>query len=269
MVMQCSISKRKVFKIVEWILYIGLCIVSGWFASGVLYHFFSNKTSFSQYEEKVIHYPALTIRLYRKATEVKIEDVVIMYRVRLFKFHHLKIGENLLYSDKDNLTAKVILDSLQNRKGWKSFRIIHKTQIHQLDNQAISIELYYNVKNKTKSPILELLSIYITSQQNSPGFIYRRWKDGKPLIITMNKNTWMTQNIQPQMRKFIQQSDKCQQESYYECLASKFDLMEFNDCSEKCIPNAFSNLNKTYSTPFCRNDTENEFCILHSKLCMD
>ena len=91
-----------------------------------------------------------------------------------------------------------------------------------------------------------------------------RWKDGKPLIITMNKNTWMTQNIQPQMRKFIQQSDKCQQESYYECLASKFDLMEFNDCSEKCIPNAFSNLNKTYSTPFCRNDTENEFCILHS-----
>ena len=64
------------------------------------------------------------------------------------------------------------------------------------------------------------------------------------------------------MRKFIQQSDKCQQESYYECLASQFDLMEFNDCSEQCIPNAFSNQKKTYSKPFCRNDTENEFCAL-------
>ena len=187
--MQCSISKRKVFKIVEWILYIGLCIVSGWFASGVLYHFFSQKTSFSQHEEKVIHYPALTIRINRKATEVKIEDVVIMYGVRLFKFHHLKIGENLLYSDKHNLTTKVILDSPQNRKGWKSFRIIHKTQIHQLDNQEVGIELYHNVKNKTKSPILELLDIYITSQQNSPGFVYAKWKDGMPLIYDMSKNT--------------------------------------------------------------------------------
>ena len=64
------------------------------------------------------------------------------------------------------------------------------------------------------------------------------------------------------MTKYIPQSDKCQQESYYECLASQFDLMEFNDCSEQCIPNAFSNLKKTYKKPFCRNDTENEYCAL-------
>ena len=103
MVMQCSISQCKVFKIVEWILYIGLCIVSGWFASGVLYQFFSNKTSFSQDEEKVNYYPVVTILLHQKATDVKSADVEIKYAttgMAVFQLHQLKIGENLLNNDK-------------------------------------------------------------------------------------------------------------------------------------------------------------------------
>ena len=64
--------------------------------------------------------------------------------------------------------------------------------------------------------------------------------------------------------KYLQETDNCQQESYYECLASHLDgAIEFNDnCSKKCIPNAFSNLKKTYRKPFCQNDTENEYCAL-------
>ena len=64
------------------------------------------------------------------------------------------------------------------------------------------------------------------------------------------------------MTNYIQENDKCQPESYYECLASQFDHMEFNDCSEKCIPNVFSNLKKSYSKPFCKNDTKNEYSAL-------
>ena len=52
------------------------------------------------------------------------------------------------------------------------------------------------------------------------------------------------------------------EESYYECIASQLDVMEFNKCPKKCIPNAFSNLGRNYSTPFCSNDTENEYCAM-------
>ena len=58
------------------------------------------------------------------------------------------------------------------------------------------------------------------------------------------------------------ETDNCQDESYYECIASQLDVMEFNKCPKKCIPNAFSNLGRNYSTPFCSNDTENEYCAM-------
>ena len=78
----------------------------------------------------------------------------------------------------------------------------------------------------------------------------------------MRKNTKLQYNIQPKITKYLQESDKCQKESYYECLASQLDENVLTECSEQCIPNAFSNLNKTYKKPFCQNDTENEYCAL-------
>ena len=39
--------------------------------------------------------------------------------------------------------------------------------------------------------------------------------------------------------------------------------MEFINCSNKCIPNVFSNLGKNYSTPYCQNDTDNEQCVFN------
>ena len=65
------------------------------------------------------------------------------------------------------------------------------------------------------------------------------------------------------MTKYLKETDKCQPESYYECLATQLDtVVECNECSDKCIPNAFSNLGKVYKSPFCQNDTENEKCAL-------
>ena len=37
---------------------------------------------------------------------------------------------------------------------------------------------------------------------------------------------------------------------------------EFKECSKKCIPSIYSNIHKNYTTPFCRNDTENEKCAM-------
>ena len=57
----CNISQDKAFKILEWILFIGFSIVAGWFASGVLQHYFSKKTSFSQNEVEDPVYPVVVI----------------------------------------------------------------------------------------------------------------------------------------------------------------------------------------------------------------
>ena len=55
---------------------------------------------------------------------------------------------------------------------------------------------------------------------------------------------------------------KCQEDSYYDCISSQIDgTTEFNECSKKCIPNAFSKMGRNYSTTFCQNDTSNQQCI--------
>ena len=58
------------------------------------------------------------------------------------------------------------------------------------------------------------------------------------------------------------ETDKCQEESYYECIATQVDMMELDECSNKCIPNTFSILETNFSTPFCQEYTENEYCAL-------
>ena len=55
--MKSNISKVRIIKILEWILFIVFIFESVWFVSGVLQHFFSRKTSFTQHKEKVTDYP--------------------------------------------------------------------------------------------------------------------------------------------------------------------------------------------------------------------
>ena len=79
--MKCAISKDKAFKIIEWIFFIGFSIVAGWFASGVLKQFLSQKTSFSQHEETVADYPVITLVLFpHQTSEAEITNITIMYR---------------------------------------------------------------------------------------------------------------------------------------------------------------------------------------------
>ena len=113
-----------------------------------------------------------------------------------------------------------------------------------------------------------LVVFYLTSQKNSPGiFIDGTWKDGEPLQIEMNKNTYLRYNLRPRKTKYLEQMGNCQKESYYECIASKLDVIEFNECSKKCIPNVFSNIGgKNYSTAFCQNDTVSQQCIFNHML---
>ena len=74
MKLKCTISQDKVFKILQWIFFIGFIIASGWFASGVLKQFFSRKTSFSQHQEKVKNYPVVNIILGHPVSEVNPSD---------------------------------------------------------------------------------------------------------------------------------------------------------------------------------------------------
>ena len=263
--MKCTISRDKAFKIMEWIFFIGFSVVAGCFASGVLEQFFSQKTSFSQHEEEFTMYPVITLDFFQyQALEVNITNVKFIYSAEGMNYNHklLEIGENHFPNNKYNKTEKVILESLETFDGRKAFRIIHTTPI--LDNKRPGVGiLMYTLLEKKNNSFSDLVEFYLTSLDNSPGFIDATWKDGQPLQIAMLKNTYVRYNMRPQKTKYLEQLGNCQKEAYYECIASELDVIEFNECTKKCIPNVFSNMGKNYSTPFCQNDTVSQQCILN------
>ena len=262
-------SYDKSFKLLEWILFIGLTFVAIWFGSGVIEQFLSNKTSFLHYEEEVAKYPVVAIRFHqRQASEVNQNNVEILYHIKgtKNKYLKLKIGENHLPNDISNETDVVILDSLEDIKGRMVFRIMHATPISKLEKNRPSgkIKLYTKFEKKlgvNSIPTSDPINVYVTSQENCPGFIHKEWRDGMPLQFLMIKNTKMVYNLQPKMTKYLERLGECQKEVYYECIAAKIDTTAFKKCSNKCMPNVFSNMGKNYNTAFCQNDTSNQQCM--------
>ena len=110
-----------------------------------------------------------------------------------------------------------------------------------------------------------MVHIYLTSLENSLGSPFVKFKDGDYLQYKLEKNSCKRFLIKPEIYYFLKpesynffsQTSNCQQESYYDCIASELDRFDFNQtsCTKKCIPRLFS-YGKNYSTPFCqtRND---------------
>ena len=74
-----NISRKELVFAFEWALLISLTIVSGWFTSGVLVNFVSQKSSFSQSEEAVKTHPVIVIE-FRDISEISLDDVKIFYK---------------------------------------------------------------------------------------------------------------------------------------------------------------------------------------------
>ena len=264
--MQRFISKEAILNFLERGLFIVLCIASIWFAYGVLDNFFSMRTSFSQYEEKVYDYPVIGIKFQRKSSEVNLTDVEIQYGSIGMKpqLKKLEIGENHFHNEKYNKTETILLQNFKMyQEDLLSFRIISLTPILDENWGRLHVRVIHKNQDEDKFSLTgDLVYFYLTSLDNSPGFILDKWKDGKTMQIVLNKNTFAAYSIQPERYKYLKQTGKCQQESYYQCIGLNLDQVEFKECPKKCMPNIFSNLGINFSTPFCQNDTKNEDCAL-------
>ena len=261
-VKRSTIFQDKVFEIIEWALFIGFIMASGWFSHGVLQQFFSRKTSFSQYKEEVTDYPVVNIVINCPGSEINLSSLGIRYRTSGIKWYpKLKLGENHLRNKYYNKTEIVVLESIDKNKKRTMFRVIHVTPILKINMPVVEIKVEHNVENKTSSLKCHdhtTVRFIMTSQKNSPGSSFSKWKDGKSLQLTLNKNSFMRYIIEPQMTKYLEETGECQLEPYYGCIGNQLDEMEFNNCSNKCIHKAFSNLGRNYSTPFCEDDSDNE-----------
>ena len=257
--MEVAISTKKLYRILYWILYVGLCFISGWFAlnSGVIDHYISRTTSFAQLEEKSTKRPVISINLETKELPVLNTNIWIYY-TQSYKLWpnpnltNLIMGENDFLIREINETEKVFF---HQNKFYYSFRIIPLTGL--LEERAKAF-----MKIVTEKSFDPKIFIYLTSLGNSVGSPLVKFKDGDSLYYELEKNSFKKFLIKPEKYNFLQETAKCHQESYHDCLAMELDKFDFNQtsCKTKCIPAMFS-FGRNYSTPFCTNLTDNKCAV--------
>ena len=257
--MQVTISTKKLFQVLYWTLYLGLCFISGWFASGVVDNYFSRKTSFSQDKEIATKRPVISIKLNpisgesRKSNKNRWEfmtnnntwiDYCPSYELWKSQCAKLVLGENEFLIEEINETEKVFFEQIGY---YSTYRIIPLTNL--LGQKASA---FINISAKAKYNLS--VSIYLTSLENSVGSPYHIFKDGDYFEYVLEKNTIQKFIIKPERYNFLPQTSKCRQESYYDCLALELEKFDFNQtsCTTKCIPKMFS-YGKNYDIPFCQN----------------
>ena len=257
--MKVAISTNKLMTLLYWTIYLGLCFISGWFASEVVEHYLSRKTSFSQYEEISNKRPVVSIVLFVNS-EVK---PVFQYETHLiFQYcptyktwtpscKMLQLGENHFKIKEINKTETVFLERTDYEN---AFRIIPQTNL--LDEKA---KAFIDVVSlKQLSTVDFRVNFYLTSLENSLGYIFGKWNDGEYLRYEMEKNSAYYFIIKPEKYYYLPQTSKCQQESYHQCLALELEKLDFNQtsCIKKCTPSIFSYGNN--STSICQNLEEHE-----------
>ena len=234
-------SNRKLFKFfIYWAIYLGLCFISGWFASGVVENYVSRQTSFSQNEEVAIKRPVITIEI--KSENNSVQDPLFndTFWIQYCPFYrawgecscyYLDIGESEFPIEKLNNTEKIFFDK---NEFYDTYRIIPLTNL--LEERASGDIIIQTIKELNIE-----VDIYVTSLENSLGYLLAKWNDGDYLGYRIETNSLREFKIKPEKYYFLPQTSKCHEESYYECIASNLDRLDFNQtsCTKKCIPMIF------------------------------
>ena len=101
--MSGSIKPAILFNILNWVLFLGLCIAAIIFSAGVWEHFASEKKSFSQYEQTITHQPTVTICFGHRF--FKYLSPALEYN-KNFVLAYIKFDEPTVLNEGDQMTSR-------------------------------------------------------------------------------------------------------------------------------------------------------------------
>ena len=224
------------FKIIEWILFFGLCGLSAIFLWGVLDKFNSRKTSFTQSEEPIQDLPTIAICFSKpdsRKTEYQYEqDFKIEYKILL--------GNQSLYGNilregiNSNVFGEIVyLQKIITRYLGDCYKISSILSDHKLVKYGTRILLHFK-KTIVEEDLPPFIKLFFTSEKNSYGIIESQWRNGKIIRSQVNKDMGKVINLTPQQHNFLTIKSQCSSESYYECLAKRLNTTL--NCSLVSLP---------------------------------
>ena len=218
------------FKILEWIVFLGLCITSMCLVKGVWVKYTSYDTNFKASREKPTNGPTVLLcHIVSTKTFENDKNFTLFYATGAnFEQDKKKIKEGINAVSMGNL---VYSESMST----------HIDKCHKIHMQNVSDASWIGIKINFNESVFDSskLKIQIMDDENSYGVLYGKFL-GKILSyqVEFRKSLWL--KLQPEKYIYLDKSQspksKCSDSSYYECL--EIELLEQieSKCSKKCSP---------------------------------
>ena len=234
-----------VFRMVEWLIYVGFTILAGLFMKGVLNQYQSKNTFMAQSFEPITRMPTIVICFNSKHHWKYDEEVTISYRITGYHDKVVLKQHEIVLLQEDG--QSVVLEQFT----FNCFRLNSslKSAITTIKNRYIYIEFEKDLKNKLLPPSVHF---YFTSKDNSFWAFDKIWKDGKVFHQMVGLGRYAKVELESEEFKYLDIDNQCDKQSQFEKWKSTLANANFTGCPKICTPVAGLDL------PFCGWDESNE-----------
>ena len=237
------------FKILGWVLYLGLFITSISFTWEVKEKFYSGTTGIEKYDEEIKSYPTMTMcfkeGIWKYGRDFNMTYATMISVKKAEDRAILRIGGNNLGTSDGKLYMKEIYTE------WEGYCYSITALRQEINSNYITIKIWPPQNDTDVHRVLDDIAIYFTSEENSYGITKRNWMDGKVYPLSLSgKNGWngWWKVVELGVEKHTKIND-CNEYSFYECIGTKISKSDFSKCSVACMPITFPNV----SYPLCKN----------------
>ena len=233
-----TITKENIFKVLEWMIFLGLCCLSFYFMKGVLEQYFSNDTSFKHSEVMLKERPTIVIcftsiiendqKKHFTSKYVLGKDFNITYQ-----HENLIIGQEQKTKNVKEVET-VILEKLPNTGSYGTCYVI-VSQILVM-NPAEWKTIGVNFAKSIPMEILPKIKFFISSFDNAFGIYSNEWLDGKIYKRDIGKSSnWVQIVINVEEYNYLKSMSHCNDYTFFDCYMSHLVMDDFKGCPIKCI----------------------------------
>ena len=233
-----TITKENRFKVLEWIIFLGLCCLSFYFMKGVLQQYFSNDTSFKHSEVMLKERPAIVIcftsffendqKKHFTSKYILGKDFNITYQNE-----NLNIGQEQKAKNVKEVET-VTLGKLPNTGSYGTCYVIESQILvmNPAEWKTIAVDFEKSIPMK----LLPKIKFFISSYNNAYGIYTNEWLDGKIYKRDIGKSSnWVQIILNVEKYNYLKSITHCNYYTFTECYISHFLMDNYKNCSRKCI----------------------------------
>ena len=221
---------------IEWLVYLGFCLLAGYFMKDVIEQFQAKETFMGQSLEPINELPTVAICMNNGAWQFD-EHLKLIYQIDEADEKHLMTENRSIYIPGEDET--VIFQQISQ----SCLKI--SSQIDKVVRRGSGRRIYIEFITQM---IPDQIKVYFTSETSSYGIFDLEWFDGEPhkeIILSGNKASIILKSVE---HSYLQDSE-CSQISFLEQWKLYLPLTNFSSCTQKCSPWSFLTSERL---PFCR-----------------